>query len=103
MQALAKKLGGYPNKHLVMYPFGPPGNLTAALSHYALPSDLSDLMPPRLKPPLVDVHLWLVYQYGNDDVVEGLHVCDGRWAKFGTLLPKQDVSSPIRRFHYPDA
>jgi hypothetical protein len=103
VKALADKLDGYPNKHLVIYPFGPPGNLTAALTGYVLPSNLYDLMPPRLNPPLSDVHLWLMYQYGGSDAAEGLHVCNGHWAKFGTTLPKQNLSSPLRRFHYPNA
>lgn len=89
VQALAKKLNGYPNKHLVMYPFGPPGNLTAAVSRYVPPSNLLDLMPPQLNPPLADIHVWLLYRYGERDDVEGIHVCSGRWAKFGTTLPKQ--------------
>lgn len=104
VQALAKKLSGYPNKHLVMYPFGPPENLTAAFSHYVPPSNSRDLMPPQLNPPLADIHVWLLYQYGNRDVVEGLHVCSGRWAKFGTTFPKPDEqASPLRYLHYRDA
>jgi hypothetical protein len=104
VQALAKKLNGYPNKHLVMYPFGPPGNLTAAFSRYVPPSNSRDLMPPQLNPPLADIHVWLLYRYGNRDVVEGLHVCSGHWAKFGTTFPKpDDPSSPLRRLHYRDA
>lgn len=88
VKALVKKLNGYPNKHLVMYPFGPPGNLTAAFSRYMPPSNLSDLMPPQLNPPLADVHVWLLYRYANRDVVEGLHVCSGHWTRFGTTFPK---------------
>lgn len=103
VQSLANKLNGYPNKHLVMYPFGAPGNVTAAFSSYVPPSNLRDLLPPQLSPSLVDIHLWLVYQYGNRDVVEGLHVCSGHWAKFGTTFPKLDTSSPLRRLHYRDA
>ena len=104
VQALAKKLNGYPNKHLVMYPFGPPGNLTAAFSRYVPPSNSRDLMPPQLNPPLADIHVWLLYRYGNRDAVEGLHVCSGHWAKFGTTFPKPDEqSSPLRRLHYRDA
>ena len=104
VQALAKKLNGHPNKHLVMYPFGPPGNLTAAFSRYVPPSNSRDLMPPQLNPPLADIHVWLLYRYGNRDVVEGLHVCSGHWAKFGTTFPKpDDPSSPLRRLHYRDA
>lgn len=103
VQTLAAKLNGYPNKHLVMYPFGPPGNLTAAFGRYVLPQNPLDLMPPRLKPPLADIHLWLPFQYGNRDVTEGLHVCDGHWAKFGTTLPKLDLSYPLRHLHHGDA
>jgi hypothetical protein len=99
VQALAKKLNGYANKHLVMYPFGPPGNLTAALSGYVLPPNLQDLVPPRLNPPLVDVHLWLLYRYESDKAAEGLHVCNGHWARFGTMLPKHELTSPLRHFH----
>lgn len=86
VDALAKKLNGYPNKHLVMYPFGPPGNVTAAISQYVIPSNPLELLPPKLNPPLADIHIWLLYRYGNRDVVEGLHVCSGQWAKFGTEL-----------------
>ncbi len=103
VQALAEKLNGYPNQHLVMYPFGPPGNVTAALSRYVPPSNPGDLLLPQLNPPLGDIHLWLPYQYGNRDVVEGMHVCSGHWAKFGTALPKLDLSSPLRNLHYGDA
>lgn len=104
VQALAKKLNGYPNKHLVMYPFGPPENLTAAFSRHVPPSNVRDLMPPQLNPPLTDIHVWLLYRYGDGDVVEGLHVCSGHWAKFGTTFPKPDnPSSPLRRLHYRDA
>jgi hypothetical protein len=102
VQALAKKLNGYPHKHLVMYPFGPPGNLTAAISSYVLPGNVLDLMPAKLNPPLGDIHLWLVYQYGNGDDTEGLHLCNGHWAKFGTAIPALDSTSFLRRFHYPD-
>jgi hypothetical protein len=102
VQALAKKLNGYPHRHLVMYPFGPPGNLTAAISSYVLPRNVLDLMPAKLNPPLGDIHLWLVYQYENGDDVEGLHLCNGHWAKFGTTVPKLDPTSFLRRFHYPD-
>jgi hypothetical protein len=103
VQALAEKLDGYPNKHLVMYPIGPPGNLTAAFSQYLPPPNPRDLMLPQLNPSLADVHLWLMYQYGNRDVAEGLHVCSGHWAKFGTTLPKLDLGFPLRRLHYRDA
>lgn len=104
VQALAKKLNGYPNKHLVMYPFGPPGNLTAALSRYVPPSNLLDLMPPQLNPPLADIHVWLLYRYVNGDDVEGIHICTGHWEKFGTTFPKPlGPSFPLRRFHYRDA
>lgn len=100
VQALAKKLNGYPNKHLVMYPFGPPGNLTAAFSRYLTPSNSRDLLPPQLNPPLADIHVWLLYRYGNRDVVEGLHVYSGYWARFGTAFSKpDDPSSPLRRLH----
>lgn len=68
MRALGEKLDGYPNKHLVMYPFGPPGNLTAAFSRYSPPPNPRDLMPPQLNPPLADVHLWLMYRYEDRDV-----------------------------------
>lgn len=100
--ALARKLDGYPNKHLVMYPFGPPGNLTAAFTRYVPPIDLRDLMPPQLSPPLADVHLWLMYQYGSGDAAEGLHVCSGHSAKFGTTLPKLDLQFPLQQLHYRD-
>ncbi|MHA7210070.1 hypothetical protein [Arthrobacter sp. MDT1-65] len=103
VQALAKKLTGYPNKHLVMYPFGPPGNLTAAISDYVLPSNLLTLAPPRLHPPLTDVHLWILYRYQDNDLTEGLHVCDNYWARFGRRPPKQDRSSFLWRLHYADA
>lgn len=92
--SLAKKLNGYPNKHLVMYPFGPPGNLTAAFSRYVPPSDWWDLMPPQLNPPLDDIHVWLLYRYGNQDDVEGLHICSGHWSKFATTIPKPDCPFP---------
>ncbi len=101
VQALAEKLGGYSNKHLVMYPFGPPGNVTAAFSSYVPPANPRDLLLPQLNPPLDDIHLWLLYKYGNGDVAEGLHVCSGHWAKFGTTFPKLDLSS-LRRLHYWD-
>lgn len=101
VQALAKKLAGYPNKHLVMYPFGPPGNLTAAFSHYVPPSNMLYFLPRRLSPPLADIHVWLLYRYGNHDDTEGLHVCNCHWAKFGTTLPKMDdPPSPLWRLHY---
>lgn len=104
VEALAKKLDGYPNKHLVMYPFGPPGNLTAAFSRYIPPSNSSDFMPPQLNPPLADIHFWLLYRYGNRNDVEGIHVCTGHWAKFGTTVPKTvDPASLLQRFHYRDA
>jgi len=102
VQSLAKKLDGYPNKHLVMYPFGPPGNVTAAFSSFVPPPNLRDLLLPQLNPPLADIHIWLLYRYGNGDVVEGLHLCSGHWAKFGTTFPKLDLSSPLGRFHYRD-
>ncbi|WP_157802979.1 hypothetical protein [Compostimonas suwonensis] len=98
VRAIGEKLDGYPNKHLVMYPFGPPGNLTAAFSRYSPPPNPRDLMPPQLNPPLVDVHLWLMYRYEDRDVTEGLHVCSGLWARFGTSLPKL----PLRQLHYRD-
>ncbi|WP_376955262.1 hypothetical protein [Arthrobacter methylotrophus] len=104
VQALAKKLNGYSSKHLVMYPFGPPGNQTAEFSRYVPPSNSRELMVPQLNPPLADIHVWLLYRYGNRDAVEGLHVCGGHWAKFGTTFPKaDDPSSPLRRLHYRDA
>ncbi len=102
ISALAKKLDGHANKHLVMYPFGPPGNLTAALSRYLLPANPRHLTPPQLKPPLADVHLWLLYQYGNDNSVEGLHVCSGHWARFGTSIPRLDLHFPLQQLHYRD-
>ncbi len=98
--ALAKKLSGYPNKHLVMYPFGPPGNLTAAVSSYQLPTDLNSFLPPQLAPPLDDVHLWLLYQYELQGPVEGLHLCTGRWERFGTRIPKTDDLLPMGDLHY---
>lgn len=100
VRALGEKLDGYLNKHLVMYPFGPPGNLTAALSRYLPPSSLSDLMPPQLNPPLTDVHLWIMYRYEESDATEGLHICDGHWARFGTGLPKLDLEPAPRSLHY---
>ena len=103
VQALATKLDGYPNKHIVIYPFGPPGNLTAAFGGYVPPSNPRDCTPPQLNPPLANVHLWLLYQYGNRDVTEGLHLCNGHWGKFGTTLPKLDQSSLLRQIHYRDA
>lgn len=99
VRALGEKLDGYPNKHLVMYPFGPPGNLTAAFSRYSPTPNARDLMPPQLNPPLADVHLWLMFRYEDRDVTEGLHVCSGHWARFGTSLPKL----PLRQLHYRDA
>lgn len=87
VDALVSKLEGYPNKHLVIYPFGPPGNLSAELSAYQVPQDLADFAPPRLNPPISDLHLWLVYHYGDATSVEGLHLCNGHWARFGTDLP----------------
>lgn len=102
--ALAEKLNGYPNKHLVMYPFGPPGNLTAAVSRYVPPSNLSDFMPPQLNPPLSDIHIWLLYRYETGNDVEGIHVCTGHWAKFGTAFPTQGgLPAVLRGFHYRDA
>lgn len=95
VRALAEKLEGYSNKHLLIYPFGPPGNLTAELSRYLPPPNPRDLMPPQLNPPLADVHLWLMYQYGNRAVLKGLHVCSGRWAMFGTALPKLDLHNGV--------
>jgi hypothetical protein len=100
VQALTDKLDRYLHKHLVLYPFGSPGNLTAALSRYVPPSNPRDLMPPTLKPPIDDLHIWLLYQYDRRGVIEGLHVCNGHWAKFGTNFPKPDLSSPLERFHY---
>lgn len=98
--ALAEKLGGYPNKHLVMYPFGPPGNVTAAMSSYKVPSTPTDLIPPQLAPPLDDVHLWLLYRYELQGPVEGLHICTGRWQRFGTGLPKTDDLLSTWDAHY---
>lgn len=101
VQALAKKLNGYPNKHLVMYPFGPPGNLTAEINSYMPPSNSRDLMPPQLNPPFADIHVWLIYKYGKGDVVEGLHVCTGHWARIGTTFPNSvDQSAQLRQLHY---
>jgi hypothetical protein len=100
VDALAKKLDGFPNKHLVIYPFGPPGNLTAALSSYLVPSNPQDLIPPLLSSPLSDVHLWLLYRYGNSGASEGLHVCSGHWAMFGAAFPKPDLSTPLERLRY---
>jgi len=99
--ALAKKLDRYPNKHLVMYPFGPPGNVTAAMSSYMPPADLNRLLPPQLAPPLEDIHLWLPYRYEPQGPVEGLHICSGRWERFATGLPKtDDLLSTRRSLHY---
>ncbi|MET0978132.1 MAG: hypothetical protein ABWX63_04885 [Paeniglutamicibacter terrestris] len=104
VQALAEKLSGYPNKHLVMYPFGPPGNLTAAHSRYVPPSNSGDLMPPKLNPPLADIHIWLLYRYEQGNDVEGIHVCTGHWAKFGTAIPTQGgLPTGLRSLHYRDA
>lgn len=103
VRALGEKLDGYPNKHLVIYPFGPPGNLTAALSRYSPPPSPRDLMPPQLNPPLADVHLWLMYRYEDRDLTEGLHVCSGHWGRFGTSLPKLHLELPLRRLHYRSA
>jgi hypothetical protein len=103
VQALADKLGRYPNKHLLMYPFGPPENLTAEFTQYVAPSNLSDIMPSLLSPPLADIHVWLLYRYGSG-VFEGLHVCSGHWTRFGTRIPKLDgLFSAIQRPHYRDA
>lgn len=104
VQALAEKLTGYPHKHLVMYPFGPPGNLTAALSRYVSPSNSLDLMPPQLNPPLSDIHIWLLYRYETGYDIEGIHVCNGHWEKFGTAFPKHGgLPSLVRGFHYRDS
>lgn len=104
VQALAEKLNGYPNKHLVMYPFGPPGNLTAAVSRYVPPSNSRGLLLPQLNPPLTDIHIWLLYRYEPGNDAEGIHVCTGHWAKFGTAFLKQGgLSSLLRGFHYRDA
>lgn len=100
ISALAEKLGGYPNKHLVMYPFGPPGNATAAMSSYKPPADLSRLLPQQLASPLDDVHLWLLYRYEPQGLVEGLHICAGRWERFGTGIPKTDDLLSTRGLHY---
>lgn len=98
--ALAEKLGGYPNKHLVMYPFGPPGNVTAAMSSYKPPADLNRFLPPRLAPPLEDIHLWLPYRYEPQGPVEGLHICTGRWERFGTGAQKTDDLLSTQGLHY---
>jgi len=98
--ALAEKLGGYPNKHLVMYPFGPPGNVTAAMSSYKPPADLSRFLPRQLAAPLEDIHLWLPYRYESQGSVEGLHICTGRWERFATGLPKTDDLLSTRGLHY---
>lgn len=102
VDALARKLDGFPNRHLVMYPFGPPGNLTAAFTRYVVTPNSFDLMPPLLAPPLTDVHLWLLYHYDAGKGGEGLHMCTGRWARFGTAMPSLDASSPLGRLHYRD-
>lgn len=102
VHALAEKLNVRPHKHLVIYPFGPPGNLTAAFSGYEVQADFRSLLPPQLIPPLTDVHLWLLYKYGDGDGAEGLHVCNGHWHRFGTGLPSLDLTS-LRRFHYGEA
>jgi len=98
--ALTEKLDGYPNKHLVMYPFGPPGNVTAAMSSYKPPADLSRFLPPQLAPPLGDIHLWLPYRYELQGPVEGLHICTGRWERFGTEIPKTDDLLSTQGLHY---
>jgi len=102
-QALADKLNGHPNKHLIMYPFGPPGNLTAAFASFAPPPDPRDLIPPQLNAPLSDIHLWLMCKYGDQSITEGLHVCNGHWARFGTRLPGVDKISDLRTLHYREA
>ncbi|MGO4588870.1 hypothetical protein [Paenarthrobacter sp. 2TAF44] len=101
IQALAEKLSGYPHKHLVMYPFGPPENLTAEFSHYMPPSNVNDFLPPFLDPPLSDLHVWILYQYGNGDY-EGRHLCGGQWARFGTSIPKVDgqLAALLQQLHY---
>jgi hypothetical protein len=88
--SLAKKLAGYPNKHLVIYPFGAPGNLTAAISRYVLPADLRRLIPTPAAPELSDAHLWLVYRYENGEAVEGLHVHGVGWSRFEASI-REDV------------
>lgn len=98
--ALAEKLGGYPNKHLVMYPFGPPGNVTAAMSSYKPPADLNRFLPTQLAPPLEDIHLWLPYRYEPQGPLEGLHICAGRWERFGTGIPKTDDLLSMQGLHY---
>lgn len=104
IQALAEKLKGYPNQHLVMYPFGQPGNLTAAIGSYVPPLNLRDLVPRELHPTLSSAHLWLLYKYGHNDATEGLHTCNGHWARFGTKLPNlADQAAPVRHFHYRDS
>jgi hypothetical protein len=99
VSALANKLSGFPNKHLVMYPFGPPGNLTAFLGGYVAPIDLADLLPPVLNAPLTDIHLWIVVQYGGSSS-EGLHVCNGRWSRLGAEYSKLAVPSANFPSHY---
>jgi hypothetical protein len=81
--SLVRKLAHYPNKHLVMYPFGSPGNLTAAVSQFTPPDDPLALIPKRLPPMLSKIQLWVVYRYGLDGVAEGLRVWHGGWSRFG--------------------
>lgn len=102
VQSLADKLKGYRNKHLVIYPFGPPGNMTAAFTRYVPPSNLRDFFPSQLSPPLSDVHLWLLYRYGDRGDIEGIHICTGNWTKFGTAIPRGNLDSLIRSFHYSE-
>lgn len=101
VQALAQKLNGYPHQHLVLYPFGPPENLTAQFSQYMPPSNVNDLLPAFLNPPLSDMHVWILYQYGHGDY-EGLHLCSDRWARFGTRIPKVDgqLAAFMQQLHY---
>ncbi|MET3509869.1 hypothetical protein [Plantibacter flavus] len=81
--SLVRKLAHYPNKHLVMYPFGSPGNPTAAISHFTPPGNPLALMPKCLPLPLSAVQLWLVYRYDLNGVAEGLRVWSGGWSRFG--------------------
>lgn len=100
VDALVKKLDGYTNKHLVMYPFGSPGNVTATLGDFVAPSDTRALMSVNFSSPLAGIHLWLVYKYGTDSATEGIHMCDGHWSRFGTTIPTPGSPTPIHGSHY---
>ena len=86
----------------MIYPFGPPGNLTAAFSRYVVPAP-RDLIPRSLKPPLDDIDLWLLYHYNSGGQWEGIHLCSGRWTRFGTGIPSPDATFACEPFHYREA